>query len=183
MDCCTQQSAGAGLSCADSGTLRIDFLFLDETVCNPCSGTGRALDEAIALTVAPLNAMGLELVLKRIHVRDEAMARDFQLLVSPTIRVNGNDIDPARTVEACGTCGEIAGGQTTVTCRNWHWRGEVYKAAPAGRIVEAILQAGVSITSGDSSCCPNKDLDDAYALPKNLKGFFANRQGQGNTCC
>ena len=81
----------------------------------------------------------------------------------------------------CASCGEIAGEQTTVTCRTWHWKGEVYSSAPVGKIVESILNAATAGTRETSACC--SDTGDAYALPENLDGFFRARDDGEARCC
>lgn len=177
MGCCSS-SATTASTVNQPNVLKLDFLFLDESVCKPCGGTGQALDEAVALVAAPLDALGLTLEVNRIHVatREEAIAH--RLETSPTIRINGVDIDPARTQGECGSCGDIAGGQTTVNCRTWHWRGEVFSSAPTGKIVEAIMAAATT-----QPCCSQDDGQDAYALPDNLESFFEARDNGEQRCC
>lgn len=179
MTCCNETTSQDS---ADR-TLRLDFLFLDETVCKPCGATGTALDEAAALVAGPLAAMGLALDIRRIHVatRDDAVAH--RLITSPTIRINGDDIDPAQAQGACGSCGALAGGTTTVDCRTWTWRGDVYPSAPTGMIVDAILTAAVVGRRAASACCAPTRVEPEYTLPENLDGFFQARERGEPRCC
>jgi len=167
----------------DTSDLLVEFLFLDEDVCQPCSGTARALEEAVQITSAPLAVMGLNLQIKKIHVINKKMAIAHKLLTSPTIRINAKDIDPARTEGECGTCGDLAGGETTVNCRNWDWRGEVYQNAPVGKIVEAIMEAAVKATKTGIECCDSAITQDNYIVPENLEAFFVARKNIEKSCC
>lgn len=154
-------------------SLKVEFLFLDNNTCQPCSGTGRALEEAIEITAAPLAAMGVDLHLEKIHVVDKAIAQEHKFLTSPTIRINGHDIDPARTEELCSSCGDLTNGKTAVDCRNWHWRGTTHKSAPIGKIVEAIMAAATNNITALSADTSNADT---YIIPENLESFFNARQ-------
>lgn len=182
MTCCgTTASSDATETRPD--ILNLEFLFLDESVCKPCGGTGQALDEAVAVTAAPLAALGIALNVDRIHVATREAAIRYQLLTSPTIRLDGVDIDPELTEGECGSCGDIAGGQTTVNCRTWHWKGEVYSSAPTGKIVEAILNAATARNQASSGCCGATSEKEAYSLPGNLEGFFQARENGEHRCC
>ena len=57
MTCC-MNSISPDTNQLEPTVLKLDFLFLDETVCKPCGSTGRALDEAVAIVAEPLSAMG-----------------------------------------------------------------------------------------------------------------------------
>ncbi|SFD14463.1 DUF2703 domain-containing protein [Tropicimonas isoalkanivorans] len=182
MGCCSS-SAPLGEQGTRPGSLKLEFLFLDESVCKPCGGTGQALDEALQIVAAPLEALGVTLEVERIHVATREDAIAHQLVASPTIRIDGVDIDPDTTQGECASCGEIAGGQTTVNCRTWHWKGKVYSSAPVGKIVESILNAATAGTRETSGCCADTVGGDAYALPENLDGFFRARDTGKARCC
>lgn len=178
MSCCGASSIAETQS-TESLSLAVEFFFLDDNVCQPCSGTARALDEAIEITAAPLAVMGVDLRVEKIHITDKADAEAHKFLTSPTIRINGKDIDPARTEGECSTCGDLAGGKTTVNCRNWHWRGEVHQTAPTGKIVEAIMDAATRSTTG---CCSGAPQEDPYIIPENLEAFFEARESGEKRC-
>ena len=182
MGCCSQSNTNDNKN-TETSDLLVQFLFLDEDVCQPCSGTGQALDEAVEITSAPLTAMGVDLKVEKVHVVDKEEAIARKLLTSPTIRINGDDIDPALTEGECGTCGDLAGGKTTVNCRTWEWRGEVYQNAPVGKIVEAIMDAAVSATKTQTACCSGEVAEDDYVIPENLEAFFVARQNNEKSCC
>lgn len=180
---CCSTSPSAAAQGSDGGALNLQFLFLDENVCKPCGGTGRALDEAVRIVAEPLAALGVALDVRRVHVvtREDALAH--QLSLSPTIRINGVDIDPDQTEGECGSCGEIVGGQTAVNCRTWRWRGEVFSAAPVGKIVAAILGAAARLVDGGASCRPKSSPQIDYVVPENLENFFKAGQAGDRLCC
>ena len=184
--CCDEDCCGAEAKAKDrdagAGRLKVQLLFLDENVCKPCGGTSQALDEAVELVSAGLEAMGTRLEVERIHIATREDAIDHRLITSPTIRINGVDIDPDRTQDECETCGDIAGGDTKVDCRTWHWRGEVHSSAPVGKIVEAILAAAVSGKSEPGSDC-GCGVGADHSLPENLERFFQARQDAGRSGC
>lgn len=163
--------------------LKVDFLFLDDKVCVPCGSTAQTLSEAAGMLTEPLRSMGVDLVVEKIHVADLKAAEGQKFLSSPTIRVNGRDIDPARTEEDCPTCGDLAGGRTSVACRNWHWRDKVYQSAPVGRIVEAIMEAALPLNKSIEDCCREAEDDEDYVMPENLKRFFATQAPNQKMCC
>lgn len=182
MACCSSSPAGAS-SDRTPDALTLEFLFLDETVCKPCGDTGQALDEAVGIVAAPLAALGLGLEVERVHVLTREDAIVHRLTMSPTIRVNGVDIDPAQTVADCGSCGEIGGGRTAVNCRTWRWRGETFSSAPTGKIVAAILGAAAQSVDGGAACCATGRPEETYAVPENLENFFRARHTGERLCC
>ena len=52
-------------------TLKVDFLFLDDSVCVPCGNTAQALSEAVDMLIPPLGTMGINLSVEKIHVTDQ----------------------------------------------------------------------------------------------------------------
>lgn len=165
MSCCEKQTESLGMS-----EIVIDFLYLDDETCAPCSGTEAALDRAVEMLQGPMSALGVALKIRKTHMVDRKTAIAHAFLSSPTIRVNGVDIDPARTEDDCPSCGSLTGNAVAVDCRTWHWRGKVYKTAPVGKIVEDVLAAR---GSADASC---EGEPSAYTMPDNLESFFAARE-------
>lgn len=168
--------------------LQIDFLFLDEEICAPCGGTANALEEAITIVEKPLEVLGISLEVNKIHVADKAMAISQKFLSSPTIRIADVDIDPNRTEDDCPSCGTLAGDGVAVNCRTWHWRGDVFQAAPVGKIVEKIMEAASALSAGkddccDDTCCAETIIKDSYAVPENLERFFDAREGNAQLSC
>ena len=179
MSCCVASSA-TDARITEVPSLNVEFLFLDDEVCQPCSSMARALDEAIEIVAAPLASMGVDVHVEKIHIVDLKTAETHKFMTSPTIRINGNDIDPARTEEECGTCGDLTGGRTAVNCRNWHWRGQVHQTAPTGKLVEAIMDMA---TRSKADCCTDISDEAAYTVPENLRAFFVVRESGDKRCC
>jgi hypothetical protein len=76
----------------DKRKIVIDFLFLDLSVCTRCQGTDTSLDEALVEVSKVLEATGTEVVLNKVNVISEELAAEYKFVSSPTIRVNGHDI-------------------------------------------------------------------------------------------
>ncbi|MGB4589687.1 MAG: DUF2703 domain-containing protein, partial [Clostridiaceae bacterium] len=95
----------------------IDFLFLDLTICTRCQGTEANLDTALNEVVEILDSRGYEIELNRIHVTSREIATKYEFLSSPTIRVNGQDIDISQKETLCESCGDLCGED--VNCRVW----------------------------------------------------------------
>lgn len=175
---------------AENKVLDIEFLYLDVETCQPCGGTSVALTEAMDAMKIPLAAMGITLDVNRIHVANADLARNHEFRSSPTIKVAGQDIDPVITEDDCPSCGTLAGDGISVDCRTWHWRGEVLNAAPVGKIVYEIMAAATVLAVGDENCCAESccsgkepNPEEEFALPDNLKRFFAARDsGQSLGC-
>jgi len=173
--------------------LEIDFLFLDESVCEPCGGTADALSKAVDLVETPLKNINIVTQVNKIHVLDQKIAIAEEFISSPTIRVSGKDIDPAQTEDDCPSCGTLAGDNISVDCRTWHWQGQVFHSAPVGKIVEEIMSAAVLLAAGDGNCCVKTCCSDdsagvteassEFVLPDNLKVFFdARNDGEQLGC-
>ena len=63
-----------------------------------------------------------------------------------------------------------------VDCREWHYRGRVYSAAPLPLLVEAIMAAMLDIGATPVVPAPIKEL------PENLQRYFDNKR-QTASCC
>lgn len=147
--------------------LLIEFSYLDLSTCSRCTGTDRVIQSAINDLRKPLKETGFKISFKKIHIKNEKLARQHAFTSSPTVRINGMDICPAVRESRCSSCIDLCG--TDVDCRDWKWNGKVYSAPPKGLILEAILRAAYDKTFG-------KQPDfKRYKLPANLKRFFAAR--------
>lgn len=149
----------------------IDFLYLDLNVCNPCRGTDSSLDEAVSEVAKVLQATGVDVVVNKIQVHSEEMARAWKFVSSPTIRINGRDIQMEVKESLCESCGELCGDD--VDCRVWVYQGKDYTVPPKAMIIEAILKevyGGVHHTSNTT--------EQEYVMPDNLKRFYAALQNK-----
>jgi hypothetical protein len=169
----------------ENKVLEIEFLYLDVKTCQPCGGTSAALAEALDAVKIPLAVMGITLAESRVHVANAAIAQMHGFRSSPTIKVAGQDIDPVITEDDCPSCGTLAGDGISVDCRTWHWKGDVFHAAPVGKIVYEILAAATALAVVDGNCCSEKDRQPSgeFVLPDNLKRFFAARGSDQSLGC
>lgn len=141
----------------------IDFLYLDVTVCERCKGTDKNLDESLYEVSNILKATGVEVIVNKINVTSEELAIKHKFLSSPTIRINGIDIQMDYKESLCESCGDLCGD--SVDCRVWVYQGKEYTEPPKAMIIEAILKA---VYGGNNI----KQENQEYKLPENLKKFY-----------
>ena len=164
--CCSEQE-----SIQEKRRIQIDFMYIDLSVCTRCQGTDTSLDEAIADVAAVLKAAGIEVAVNKIHITTEQQAQELRFASSPTIRVNGHDIQLAGKESLCESCGDLCGDE--VDCRVWVFQGQEYTVPPKAMIVDAILR---EVYGGGA---PPQCGDEEFVLPDNLKRFFQVMQGKG----
>jgi hypothetical protein len=137
------------------------------------------LEEALGAAQDALAALNVAVELRKLHVASSEIAKEVGLVASPTIRIDGRDIQPEVLQSPCTDCGELCGCDGgCVNCRKWRWRGREYAAAPAGLIVEALMAA--AIASAPTAASMEARASD---LPENLERFFNGREEQKNSCC
>lgn len=153
-------------------TIAVDFLYLDREVCERCSGTEEALHTALEQVADVLSTIDIDVSLRKIHVETEADARLTKLEVSPTIRIDGRDIQPAYIETACESSGDLCttddGSETYIDCREWQYRGETYTTLPVPLLVEELLRAAVM--NGEAGL--GTEEYTRYRVPENLQAFF-----------
>lgn len=145
----------------------IDFLYLDLNICNRCQGTDQGLEEAIADVTKVLESAGVEIIVNKIHINSKEKAIQYRFVTSPTIRVNGRDIQMEFKESLCESCGDLCGDE--VDCRVWVYKGKEYNVPPKAMIIDAILREVYGNTKKMSDNEVNKKL---YQLPENLRRFF-----------
>jgi hypothetical protein len=116
----------------------VEFLYLDLSVCARCQGTEASLEEAISEVARVLEQTGVEIGVQKIYVKSDEQARALGFVSSPTIRVNGRDIQAEVRESVCDSCGDLCGGE--VECRVWLYQGREYTVPPKGMIIDAILR-------------------------------------------
>lgn len=162
--------------------LNVEFLYLDLSACGRCQGTEHTLDQALLAVTAVLTALNISVNVAKVHVTSEAQAEVVGLIASPTIRINGIDIQPGILQSPCEDCGNLCGcAGGCVNCRKWHWQGRDHTAAPIGLIVEAIMAAALATKMAPTGPASRSGT---ASLPENLKLFFQGvEQQQNGTCC
>ena len=149
--------------------INIDFMYLDLSVCTWCQSTESNLEEAIAEVAHILKATGVKVNVNKIHIQSEQQARDLGFISSPTIRINGQDIQLDVKEALCDSCGDLCGD--SVDCRIWTYQGKEYTAPPKGMIIDAILREVYGSSKKDTGA-PSQTND----VPENLKKFFDAKQ-------
>ncbi len=180
-------TAGNNASCCPGGSsccnpeepanqphrLEIEFLYLDLSLCQRCRETESTLAGAVAEVARVLEAAGIQVTIRNIHVQTEEQARAVGLLSSPTIRINGEDIQLEARENLCESCGDLCG--TDVDCRVWVYQGQEYTAPPKAMIIEAILKAVYGGNRNDKKSSASRRNRD---IPDNLKRFFAAKRNK-----
>ncbi len=157
--------------CADRERRRveIDFLYLDLNVCTRCKGTDASLDAALVEVSDVLNASGFDVVVNKVNITSRELAIKYEFMSSPTIRVNGRDIEPNVKESSCESCGGLCGG--SVDCRVWMRDGTEYAVPPKELIVNAVLREVCS-----DARTSDQDKRE-YRIPHNLEVFFQGALG------
>ena len=170
-DCSCSSGCCGNISDPDSGAVNvakkeiiIDFLYLDLSVCTRCQGAEHSLDEAIKEVGIVLEATGTAVKVNKINVDSAELAVVHKFLSSPTIRVNGQDIQMDYKESLCESCGDLCGEQAD--CRVWIYQGREYDVPPKAMIIEGILKAvyGGHLDAGT--------IEPQYVLPQNLRHFY-----------
>lgn len=149
--------------------LTIDFLYLDLSQCDPCRGALTSLEEAVTQVSEGLRGAGVDVEVRKIHVQSQEQAEALGFASSPTIRINGRDIQPAVRESHCSSCSALVG--TDVSCRSWVDQGQEHSVPPPTLIIEALMRA----ISGEDPAIPAAH-DARGGLPENLRRFFVGRE-------
>lgn len=159
--------------------LQVDLLVIDLNTCKRCVPTGDQLKVAVNLLTPVAEILGIDLRYHEIVVQTPEEAKDHALFSSPTIRLNGRDIAQDIRESECESCGDLTLNNTSVDCREWHYRGKVYPAAPVPLLIEAIM--GSMLNIDEISMVVPTPLEE---LPENLQRYFDNKKQDGvSTCC
>ncbi len=159
--------------------LNVDLLVIDLSACKRCVPTGDQLRSAVNLLAPVAEALEIDLRYHEIVVQTPAEAKENALVTSPTIRLNGRDIAQDIRESVCESCGDLTENNTSVDCREWHYRGKVYFAAPLPMLVEAIMGAMLNIDE-----LPLVVPAPLSELPENLERYFNDKkQTAGSSCC
>lgn len=116
-------------------------------------------------------AAGVQVTLQKTHVQSLEQAQALGFISSPTIRLNGQDIQLELKENACPSCSELSGAPTN--CRIWVYQGQEYSVPPKEMIVDAILKA---MYGGSQEDAP-RTSQPATAM-ENLRSFFEAKQQQ-----
>lgn len=167
ISCCSGAAAQDSGCCTFGESVEkrliIDLMYIDLTVCERCLGTDAILEEAIVEVAKVLKVTGYEIEVRKTLIESEEQARNMGCITSPTIRINGQDIQLSFKESLCESCGDVCGED--VDCRVWTWEGQEYTIPPKAMIVDAILRH----VYGRNQTSQQETQD----VPVNLKKFFA----------
>lgn len=130
--------------------LKIDFLYLDLSECKRCRATDQVLDKALDELREGLRDLK-ELRVNKIEIKSDREAKKYDFVRSPTIRINGIDIEEILTGKLrikdnyCKSCAAVRGnsyseitGGGTCRCRIFRYNGKMYNSPPKEMIKDAI---------------------------------------------
>lgn len=122
---------------SDPTEVVLEVLYLDAQTCDPCRATIDAVDAVAAALTAPLREQGRTLAIRSTRVVDQEQADALGFVSSPTVRVDGVDIELDVHEQHCGSCSALAGRQ--VDCRTFDWQGTQHPSPPAEMIARRVL--------------------------------------------
>jgi hypothetical protein len=146
--------------------LLIELLYLDLSTCDPCQGAEASLEEALAEVSQVLQATNIEVTTRKTHIESLKQVEALRFVSSPTIRIDGKDIQLTVQESRCDSCSALAG--TDVDCRSWEYQGQTYSRPPKAMVMEAVLRAVYGEGSGKEEM-PQKP----YVVSDNIRRFFA----------
>lgn len=145
--------------------LSVELISLDLQSCDRCLGTAEALRKAMPEVERILGRLGVRLSYREVVVGSEEEARRLGLLSSPTIRVNGKDLQAEVLESYCPSCSDICG--SPVDCRVFRFDGKLYEVPPPEVLARAVIETALGPSTGGEG--PRK-------LPENLRKFFEGRR-------
>ncbi len=151
--------------------LTIDFLYLDLSVCDRCQATDKVLDEALS---GMRGLLPSRVTINKFRVSKDEVDESFR---SPTIRINGRDIEEILFNEfnitrdqkdsECKPCSDVCEEDTR--CRVYEYRGKSYESLPMEMIQDAIAKTlGIELPSvqndeSPASCCAGSNITKSDA--------------------
>lgn len=147
---------------ASGKPLTVEFLYLDLTTCGRCRATDSSLKEALSTLSGVFDMLGFAVHVDEVEIASRDLAVRYRFVSSPTIRVNGVDIEQAVKESDCADCGSLSGCSTD--CRVFTYDGNDYEQPPAAMIVDGILRVLFGGRTPDET---------PYVLPDNLDRFFS----------
>lgn len=153
----------------------VEYLYLDLETCDRCIDTKDILDEVIHEISPVLEMTGIRLTYISVNIATRKLAEEYRFRTSPTILVNGRDIEDKITENHCSACGTICGGDTD--CRTWEFEGRSYDVLPksvlTGKILEMIFNVHAAAGENAAGCCHESE---EFVLPENLVKFFEGKR-------
>jgi len=124
--------------------MRIQLLYILD--CPWCIKTKKLLRQA-------LGELKVKAEIEEIVIDNEEKAKKYKFVGSPTIRINGQDIQEKIDKRQCLPCEELVESRKGVTdfvkqeckcgCRKYYYKGRQYPYPPKGMIKQAIKTANI----------------------------------------
>ncbi len=149
-----------------SNNVVIDLLYLDLSVCTRCQGTESSLEDSLESLIELLQSSDREVKFNKIHIETKEQAIQHHFVSSPTIRVNGKDVQMKVKESHCSTCSSLTDG-ASVDCRVWVYKDKEYSVPPKTMIIDAVL----NIIYNTKEMSEQEDHSQ-YRLSKNLIEYF-----------
>jgi len=159
-------------------SLDVELLVIDLEVCARCVPTGEQLRRAIELVAPVAEARDITITYSETIVTTPEEAKLHALVSSPTIRINGQDIQQDIRESECESCGDLTDGSAAIDCREWHYHGRVYTAAPLPLLLESLTDA---LERFDE--LPHVTPAPLETLPTNLVTYFETKKATGRQGC
>lgn len=112
-----------------------------------------------------LKAASYEILINKINIDSKESAIKYKFISSPTIRINGRDIDINTKESDCKDCGDICGD--SIDCRVWTYENKEYTEPPKAMIINAILKEIYNDKIKETN-----EIKEEYVFPENLEKFF-----------
>lgn len=154
-----------------SDKLRIDFLYVDLSECERCQSSDEILDEALRELREQIHGTGISTItINKTKITSDEQAEKHGLVRSPTLRINGMDIEEIVNEEYevkdnyCPSCKDVTGPECyEVTgggndCRVFEYEGNTYETIPKEMIKEAIRKVvGIEEETASDYCEPETE--------------------------
>ncbi|MCK5442840.1 MAG: DUF2703 domain-containing protein [Maribacter sp.] len=156
-------------------SVQIDFLYLDNEVCNRCRQTEKQLEVALESIGELLQTAGYNFTLNRVKMDTREKATEYKFTKSPTIRVNNIDIGFEQMESQCTDCGSLCGCEGGTTCRIWQSEGQEHEVPPKALLIDRVLRV----------IYENKtEQKQDYRFPDNLENFYSGIETKRkDQCC
>lgn len=173
---------------AAAAPLRVHLLYLDATECGRCVGARKRLRAAIAAVRPAFDALGRVVALQETHVTSAEQARALAFVASPTIRIDGADVQPAAHQDRCDACGDLCACAEGVDCRVWAWEGGFHEEPPTALLVEALLAAAVGARRAgpvdpQAAAQGRANIERFFAAAENAPGVEGAAACCAGACC
>lgn len=159
------------LSSTENNVVCVEFLYIDNDECDPCTKAETIVEEVVFDINKLLEETGVVIKLIKTYVDSVEHAQEVGLISSPTVRIDGKDLQMDIQEKYCETCSDISGEE--INCRIWTYKEREYSILPKGMLIENILK---HIYGTDQSTYPT--ATERKEVPENIKLFFEGKENK-----